>query len=83
MPNITHFDASKFKTKFACELKDLILQTTLREKSIEDMISFLSMVSLQLNEAINDSKIIESSLNNDRIGVIWGAGIGGLRDISK
>jgi len=76
--NITHFDASNFKTKFACELKGFDPANYFERKEYRRYDRFSQYALVAASEAIKKSKIIESSLNNDRIGVIWGAGIGGL-----
>ena len=76
--NITHFDASNFKTKFACELKGFDPADHFEKKEYRRYDRFSQYGIVAANEAINDSKLIESSPNYDRIGVIWGAGIGGL-----
>ncbi len=75
---ITHFDASKFKTKFACELKGFDPADHFEKKEYRRYDRFSQYGIVAANEAINDSKLVESSPNYDRIGVIWGAGIGGL-----
>ena len=75
---ITHFDASKFKTKFACELKGFDPTNHFEKKEYRRYDRFSQYGIVAANEAINDSKLVESSPNYDRIGVIWGAGIGGL-----
>ena len=76
--SITQFDASNFKTKFACELKGFDPADHFERKEYRRYDKFSQYGLVAASEAINDSKIVESSLNNDRIGVIWGAGIGGL-----
>jgi len=76
--NITHFDASNFKTKFACELKGFDPADHFEKKEFRRYDRFSQYGIVAASEAINDSKLIESSPNYDRIGVIWGAGIGGL-----
>ena len=75
---ITHFDASKFKTKFACELKGFDPADHFEKKEYRRYDRFSQYGIVAANEAIKDSKLVESSPNYDRIGVIWGAGIGGL-----
>ena len=75
---ITHFDASKFKTKFACELKGFDPADHFEKKEYRRYDRFSQYGIVAANEAIKDSKLFESSPNYDRIGVIWGAGIGGL-----
>jgi len=76
--NITHFDPSKFKTKFACELKGFDPGDHFDRKDHRRYDRFSQYGIVAAKEAINDSGLIESSPNYDRIGVIWGAGIGGL-----
>ena len=76
--NITHFDASNFKTKFACELKGFDPADHFEKKEYRRYDRFSQYGIVAASEAISDSKLIESSPNYDRIGVIWGAGIGGL-----
>ena len=76
--NITHFDATNFKTKFACELKGFDPADHFEKKEYRRYDRFSQYGIVAANEAISDSKLIDSSPNYDRIGVIWGAGIGGL-----
>ncbi len=76
--NITHFDASNFKTKFACELKGFDPADHFEKKEYRRYDRFSQYGIVAASEAINDAKLTESSPNYDRIGVIWGAGIGGL-----
>ena len=76
--NITHFDATNFKTKFACELKGFDPADHFEKKEYRRYDRFSQYGIVAASEAINDSKLIDSSPNYDRIGVIWGAGIGGL-----
>ena len=76
--NITHFDASKFKTKFACEIKGYDSLSFFEKKEVRRYDKFAQYALVVAKEAIEDAKLIESKVNNDRVGVIWGAGIGGL-----
>jgi len=76
--NITYFDTSKFKTKFACEIKGFDPADHFEKKEFRRYDRFSQYGIVAASEAINDSKLIDSSPNYDRIGVIWGAGIGGL-----
>ena len=76
--NITYFDASKFKTKFACEIKGFDPADHFEKKEFRRYDRFSQYGIVAASEAIDDSKLIDSSPNYDRIGVIWGAGIGGL-----
>jgi 3-oxoacyl-[acyl-carrier-protein] synthase II len=75
---ITIFDSSKFKTRFACEVKGFNPETILERKEARKMDRFAQFAMHTTYEAINDSGIISDSLNYDRVGVIWGSGIGGL-----
>ena len=76
--DITHFDATNFKTKFACELKGFDPADHFEKKEFRKYDRFSQYGIVAASEAIDDSKLIDSSPNYDRIGVIWGAGIGGL-----
>ena len=76
--NITHFDASEFKTKFACELKGFDPANHFEKKEFRRYDPFTQYGIVAASESIEDSKILESNPNFDRIGVIWGSGIGGL-----
>ena len=75
---ITYFDASKFKTQFACELKgfDPLNFMDRKEARKNDRFAQYALVSTQ--EAIEDSGLELDKIDKDRVGVIWGAGIGGL-----
>ena len=76
--NITYFDTTHFKTKFACELKDFDPQNFMDRKLARKMDRFAQYGIVSSEEAIKDSRLIEDNVDKDRIGVIWGAGIGGL-----
>ncbi|REE83810.1 3-oxoacyl-[acyl-carrier-protein] synthase II [Lutibacter oceani] len=75
---ITYFDASKFKTRFACELKNFDVKDFIDRKEARKMDRFTQYAMVASDEAINDSQIDLEKINKDRAGVIWGAGIGGL-----
>ncbi|SNR50870.1 beta-ketoacyl-ACP synthase II [Lutibacter flavus] len=75
---ITYFDATKFKTRFACELKNFDVKDFIDRKEARKMDRFTQYAMVAADEAILDSKLNLESLNKDRAGVIWGAGIGGL-----
>jgi len=75
---ITYFDATKFKTRFACELKNFEVTDYLNRKDARKMDKFTQYAMISTDEAINDSKLNLEKINKDRVGVIWGAGIGGL-----
>jgi len=75
---ITHFDASKFKTRFACELKNFEVTDYINRKDARKMDKFTQYAMVAADEAITDAGFNLDALNKDRVGVIWGAGIGGL-----
>jgi 3-oxoacyl-[acyl-carrier-protein] synthase II len=75
---ITHFDATKFKTRFACELKNFDITDFLDRKEVRKMDKFTQYAMVAADEAIVDSKLDLEKVDKDRVGVIWGAGIGGL-----
>ena len=75
---ITHFDASKFKTQFACELKNFDPLNFMDRKEARKYDRFAQYALIRAEEAINDSGLEFEKEDRDRIGVIWGAGIGGL-----
>lgn len=75
---ITYFDASKFKTQFACEIKNFDVNDFIDRKLARKMDKFSQYAMVATDEAIADSKLDLDSLNKYRVGVIWGAGIGGL-----
>ena len=75
---ITRFDPEKFKTKFACEVKDFDPRNYFDRKEVRKMDRFVQFAMAVADEATQDSGILEQSFNPDRIGVIWGSGIGGI-----
>lgn len=75
---ITHFDASKHKTKFACEVKDFDVNDFLDRKEARKMDPFTQYAMVVADEAVADSGIIEAGYPSEEVGVIWGSGIGGL-----
>lgn len=75
---ITCFDATKFKTRFACELKNFNVLDFLDRKEARKMDKFTQYAMVACDEAIDDSNLDLEKIDKDRIGVIWGAGIGGL-----
>lgn len=75
---ITHFDASKFKTKFACEVKNFNVENFIDRKEARKMDPFTQYAMVVAAEALKDSGLDLPNLNPDRVGVIWGSGIGGL-----
>ena len=75
---ITYFDAAKFKTRFACELKNFNATDFINRKDARKMDRFTQYAMVASDEAIVDSKLDLDEINKFRVGVIWGAGIGGL-----
>jgi 3-oxoacyl-[acyl-carrier-protein] synthase II len=75
---ITRFDASLFKTKFACELKNFEIGNFMDRKEARKMDPFAQYAMVAVDEAIKDSNLPLTELNPNRVGVIWGSGIGGL-----
>ena len=76
---IQQYDASKFKTQFACEVKDFNVNDFLDRKEARKLDQFSQYAMVSATEAMSDSGLMESDPNTDRIGVIWGSGIGGLK----
>ena len=75
---ITHFDATKFKTRFACEVKNFTVTDFMNRKDARKMDKFTQYAMVASDEAIADSGLDLDTINKLRVGVIWGAGIGGL-----
>ncbi len=76
---ITRFDAGKFRTRFACELKNFDPEDFLERKEIHKMDPFTRYAVVASIEAMEDSGLDLEAIDRDRAGVIWGSGIGGLR----
>jgi len=75
---ITYFDTEKFKTKFACELKNFNATDFLDRKEARKMDRFTQYAMVASDEAIADAKLDLEAVDKLKVGVIWGAGIGGL-----
>ena len=76
---ITRFDASKFKTQFACEVKNYDPMEHFDRKEARKLDPYAQYALIASEEAILDSKLDVEDVDSDRVGVIWGAGIGGLK----
>ena len=76
--NITYFDTEKFKTKFACELKNFNPLEHFNRKEARKLDRFAQYALVSSDEAIADANFELDQLDKFRVGVIWGAGIGGL-----
>ncbi len=81
---ITRFDASKFKTRFACEVKHFNAENYFAEKKeVRKMDRFCHFAIASSDEAIKNAAISTENVNSDRVGVIWAAGIGGLQTFEE
>ena len=80
---ITHFDASKSKTRFACEVKNFNPTDFIDRKSARKMDKFTQYAMVASDEAIADAGLDLETINKLRVGVIWGAGIGGLETLQN
>lgn len=80
---ITHFDASAFKTHFACEIKNLDAEAVIDRRELRRMDNFAIYGMCSTVEAMAHSGIDVEAINLDRAGVIWGSGIGGLTSLEK
>lgn len=78
---ITHFDASKFKTRFACEVKGFDPANHFDRKEGRKMDRYAQYAFVAADEAIKDAGIDPEASDKDRIGVIWASGIGGIETI--
>jgi len=75
---ITYYDASKFRTKFACEVKNFNVEDFIDRKEARKMDRYAQYAMVASDEAVKDAGFDFDTLNKDRVGVIWGSGIGGL-----
>ena len=80
---ITYYDTEKFKTKFACELKNFNATDFLDRKEARKMDKFAQYAMVAADEAIEDAKLNLEKVDKLRVGVIWGAGIGGLETFQQ
>ncbi|MCE2743823.1 MAG: beta-ketoacyl-ACP synthase II [Fluviicola sp.] len=76
---VKQYDASLFKTHFACEVKDFNVEEFIDRKEARKLDQFSQYAIVSATEAMVHSGLMESNPNLDRIGVIWGSGIGGLK----
>lgn len=81
--NITRFDASKFKTQFACEVKNFNIEDILDRKEARKLDPYTHYAIAASDQAIADAGIDKEKLNLDKIGVIWASGIGGIDTFYK
>ncbi len=76
---ITQFDVSRFKTRFACEVKNFDATNFIDRKEARRMDRVTQFAMVTCDEAVLDSGINLEKVNKDRVGVIWGSGIGGIK----
>src|SRR5215207_5208209 len=75
---IINFDASKFKTRFACEIKNFDPTNFLDKKEARKVDRFTQTAIVASDQAVADAGIDKNNINVDRVGVVFGSGIGGL-----
>ena len=80
---ITYYDATKFKTRFACEIKNFNVNDFIHRKESRRMDKFTQYAMIASDEAIADANLDLDHINKFRVGVIWGAGIGGLETFQE
>lgn len=80
---ITHFDTSKFKTHFACEVKDFEVEKYLERKEARKTDPVTHYAIAAADEALRSSGLLESDTDRDEVGIIWGSGIGGMRTFEE
>jgi 3-oxoacyl-[acyl-carrier-protein] synthase II len=80
---ITKFDASLFKTQFACEVKDFNPDLRVDKKESRRMDLFCQYAMYSADEAMERARLNPETLDSDRCGVIWGSGIGGLKSLES
>jgi len=78
---VTQYDASKFKTRFACEVKDIDLNQYFDRKEVRKMDRFAAFAMISADEAITMAGLEPEKLNLDRVGVIYASGIGGIKTL--
>ncbi len=76
---ITNFDASQFKTQFACEVKNYDPNNYFDRKLVRQLDKCAQFGIISADEAIQDSELDLEKVDKDRVGVIWGSGIGGIK----
>ena len=80
---IQHFDASNFKTQFACEIKGFDIESIMHRKEARKLDPFSQYAIATATEAMEDSGLDLEKVNLDRVGVVWGSGIGGLQTFQE
>ena len=80
---ITLFDASEFKTQFACEVKDLNINDFIDRKEARKMDRYTQLAMIAAKQAVEDSKMDLDTEDKNRIGVVFGVGIGGIKTFEE
>lgn len=80
---ITRFNTEKFKTHFACEVKDFDPKNYLDRKEANKMDLYTQFAMVAATEAVDDAKLDMEALNKNRVGVVLGVGIGGINSFEK
>lgn len=80
---ITHFDASKFKTRFACEVKNFNVENFIDRKEARRLDRYAQFALVTADEAIKDSGLDLSKIDPDEAGVVWASGIGGIKTFEE
>ncbi|MFZ1269928.1 MAG: beta-ketoacyl-ACP synthase II [Bacteroidales bacterium] len=75
---ITRFDPSRFKTRFACEIKEYDPSRYLDRKESRKMDRYTQYAHIAADEAVKDAALDPGAIDKDRCGIIWGSGIGGI-----
>ena len=76
---ITQFDASKFKTQFACEVKNLNVNEWIDRKEARKLDRYAQLALISAIQGVKDAGIDLENEDKDRIGVVYGVGIGGIK----
>lgn len=80
---ITRFDATNFKTKFACEVKNFDPTSVIDKKEVRRMDAFLHYAIAAVDEAVKDASISREIIDYRRVGVLWASGIGGIKTFEE
>lgn len=80
---ITHFDASKFKTRFACEVKNFNVENFMDRKEARKLDKYAQFALVAADEAVKDSGLELDKIDLDEAGVIWASGIGGIQTFQE
>lgn len=80
---ITHFDASKFKTRFACEVKNFNVENFMDRKEARKLDRYAQFALVAADEAVKDSGLELDKIDLDEAGVIWASGIGGIQTFQE